>query len=51
LPYKLSFRRLFSLLLRKNKKVGNAHSKLLAYCSFFYIKTTQNGKVNSSNFL
>ena len=33
------------------QKVGNAHSKLLAYPSFAYIETIQNGKIDFRNFL
>ena len=34
-----------------HKKVGNAHSRLLAYRSFAYVVTIQNGKVDLGNFL
>jgi hypothetical protein len=34
-----------------SKKVDNAHRKLLAYLSFAYIETMQNGKVDLRNFL
>ena len=33
-----------------DKKVGNAHSKLLAYRSFSCVQTMQNGEVDSSNY-
>jgi len=33
------------------KKVDNAHSKLLAYPTFVYIQTMQNGKVHFAQFL
>ena len=32
------------------EKVGNAHPKLLAYPSFDYIQTMQNGKVSFAQF-
>ena len=32
------------------KKVGNAHSKLLAYRSYSCIQTTQNGEVDFAQF-
>ena len=32
------------------KKAGNARRKLLAYRSFFYIQTMQNGKVDFAQF-
>ena len=35
----------------KNKKVGNSHSKLLAYRSSSYIETMRNSKVDLSQFL
>ena len=34
-----------------NKKAGNARWKLLAYRSFFCIKATRNGEVDSGKFL
>ncbi|MBE6665008.1 MAG: hypothetical protein E7603_02130 [Ruminococcaceae bacterium] len=34
----------------ENKKVGNARSKLLAYPSFAYIQTMQNGKIHFAQF-
>ena len=36
--------------MNENKKVGNAHSKLLAYPSSNYIETIQNGKVGFAQF-
>jgi len=33
-----------------DKKVGNAHSKLLAYRSYSCIQTTQNGEVDFAQF-
>ena len=38
-------------MLKIHKKAGNTHRKLLAYQSFAYVETMQNGKVDLHNFL
>ena len=51
LAYFLKEKTHVDICLTASKKAGNARWKLLAYHSFYYIQTMQNGEVDSSNFL